>query len=338
MLHSLSPIVVSCVVVAWPWSAALAQPRSMRQDSTINNLEHAAGTVLSAPGTLGRVRTVGTGARHMILIAGMGFGDGTWEEFMQPYRESHTMYAVTLPGFGGTSPLPMPTGPTRYSATPWIRSAVTAVQGLMEREGLQRVTLVAQWAIATQVALRVALESPQLVERVLLVSGAPREFFVQTPAMINRTLDQRKQQADAMAQRWFKTVTRTTWDDNNFMSYDYAINPRRGLALWREAATPSVPVWVQYLLEFYASDITRDLGALQVPVLALLPGFDDAQVYVDDPKNNYMKSLAIDAWQGVAERTPNLRLKTIPQSRLFPQYDQPAALHQAAREFFGLPR
>lgn len=330
------------LVIAWltacPWVLAVAQPRSMRQDSTLNNLEHPPGTTVVAPGTLGRIRKVGSGPRPMILIAGMGFGDDTWDEFMEPYQGTFTMYAVTLPGFGGTAPLPMPSGTTRYASTPWIRSSVTALQAMMEREALQRVTVVAHWAIATQIALRLALEVPERVERIMLVSGAPREYFVQTAAMVNRTLDQRKQQADAMAQRWFRTVTRQTWDDNNFMPYDYAINPRRGLALWRQAAGSSVAVWVQYLLEYYASDATLELSQLRVPVLAVIPGFDDAQFYVEEPENNYMKSLVIDAWRGVGEKAPRMRFTTIPNSRLFPQYDQPAALHQAAREFFGLAR
>ena len=89
------------VLAAAPLCAS-AQARSMAQDSSLDNLVHAAGTALTPMGTLGRVRIAGAGPRHMVLIAGMGFGDDTWEEFAQGYRDRYTMHLVTLPGFGGT--------------------------------------------------------------------------------------------------------------------------------------------------------------------------------------------------------------------------------------------
>jgi hypothetical protein len=38
---------------------------------------------------------------------------------------------------------------------------------------------------------------------------------------------------------------RETWDDNNFLPGDYAVNPILGLRLWREAASPQVHVWIR---------------------------------------------------------------------------------------------
>lgn len=151
------------------------------------------------------------------------------------------MYAVTLPGFGDTPPLPMPTDGSQFGDTPWTRSTIQAIEALLDQEHLARVTIVAHWALATQIALRLALDHPERVEAVVIVGGPLKVYYEGSPGMLTWTAAQRTQFVEGMGQRWFKTVTRRTWDDNNFMPYDYAINPRRGLFLWREAQAPSLP-------------------------------------------------------------------------------------------------
>jgi hypothetical protein len=47
--------------------AVSGQTRSMAQDSTLNNLEHPAGTHTAPYGTLGNVRKVGEGGRVLLL-------------------------------------------------------------------------------------------------------------------------------------------------------------------------------------------------------------------------------------------------------------------------------
>ncbi len=47
------------------------------------------------------------------------------------------------------------------------------------------------------------------------------------------------------ASQWFKTVTRDTWDDNNFYPHDDSKNPIRGLQLWRQAANATLPTHVR---------------------------------------------------------------------------------------------
>lgn len=314
-------------------TAATQQP-SMAQDATLNNLRHPPGTETSPAGTLGNVRRVGEGKKAMLLIAGIGFGDSIWSEFMERRKTEYTMFAVTLPGFGGTKPLAMPTDETKFGDTPWLRSSLQAIKALLDKESIEKVTVVAHWMVATQLALQLALDQPARVEAVLLIGGVLKMYYDSNPATMNWTIEQRRSFANAMGERWFKTVTRRTWDDNNFMSYDYAVNPRRGLYLWREAQTPTLPVWIRYLLEFYATDYTTSLKELRVPVLIAQPGFDDPAFYVEEGKN-YMRSSCVDSWNGAAELSNRLEFVTIPQSRLFIQYDQPAALDRAIAAFLN---
>jgi pimeloyl-ACP methyl ester carboxylesterase len=311
---------------------ALAQTRSLAQDPALDNLRHPAGTEVAAFGTLGRVRKSGEGRRVMLLIPGIGFGDGVWSEFMERHRADYTMYAVTLPGFDGTAPLPMPPEGSKYADTPWMTSCTNAIRKLLDDEKIAKVTVVAHWALASQIALRLALEAPDRIEAVVLISGVLRSYYESPPGMLGWTPDQRAKFAEVMAEKWFKTVTRRTWDDNNFMSYDYAVNPRRGLYLWREAQTPHIAVWIRYLLEFYAIDLSTELKNLKVRTLVVRPGFDDPQFYVEKDAN-YMRSLCHGSWTGAAELSDRLEFRTIPQSRLFVMFDQPEALDRAITEF-----
>jgi pimeloyl-ACP methyl ester carboxylesterase len=311
---------------------AASQTRTMAQDPALDNLRHPSGLATAAPDSLGRVRKVGEGPRAMVLIPGLGFGDGIWTEFMERRRSDYTMYAVTLPGFGDTPPLAMPPAGSRFAETPWTRSAVRAIEQLIEQEKLTRVTLVAHWALASQIALQLALDHPDRVESVILVSGVLKVYFENTPRMMDWTPDERAASIEGLAQKWFRTVTRRTWDDNNFMSYDYAINPRRGLFLWREAQAPALPVWIRYLLEFYSIDLTPRLKDLRVPVLVAQPGFDDPAYYVEEGRH-YMRNLCVDSWRGASAASPRIELAPVPQSRLFVMFDQPEAFDRIVDAF-----
>jgi pimeloyl-ACP methyl ester carboxylesterase len=313
---------------------ATAQQPSMAQDASLNNLRHPPGTETLPAGTLGNVRRVGEGKKTMLLIAGIGFGDGVWTEFMERRKTEYTMFAVTLPGFGGAKPLAMPADETKFGDTPWMRSSLQAINTLLDKERIEKVTVVAHWMVATQLALQLALDQPARVEAVILIGGALKMYFDANPATLNWAIEQRRSFSNAMGERWFKTVTRRTWDDNNFMPYDYAVNPRRGLFLWREAQAPTLPVWIRYLLEFYSTDYSASLKDLRVPVLVVHPDFDDPTFYVEDRKN-YMRNSCIDSWKGAAELNNRLTFVTIPKSRLFIQYDQPEALDRAIAAFPG---
>jgi pimeloyl-ACP methyl ester carboxylesterase len=311
-----------------------AQERALAQDPALDNLRHPAGTVTAAAGTLGAVRKVGEGPRRMLLIPGIGFGADVWAEFMERHRSDATMYAVTLPGFGGTAPLPMPPAGTRYADAPWIESAVAAIEALLDGERIERCTVVAHWALATQIALRVARRRPDRIDAVVLVGGVLQVCYESPPGMLDWTPEQRATFAERMADGWFRTVTRRTWDDNNFMPYDYAIHPRRALFLWRDAAAPSLPVWIRYLLEFYAADPTPALKDVRVPMLVVQPGFDDPAFLVE-PGRNYMRTLCHDSWRGAREANPRLEFVMIAGSRLFVMFDKPAELDAAIASFLA---
>lgn len=313
---------------------ATSQTRSMKQDPALNNLRLPEGTKTVPDGTLGKVTKIGTGPKKVLLIPGLGFGAEIWDEFADRFKTRFTMYAVTLPGFGDTPPLAMPPESTNYAETTWTRSAVSAIGKLIEQERLDRVTIIAHWALATQISLRLAIDHPDRIGSVILIGGPLKVNFENSPTdMLKWTAEERAKFIEGLGARWFKTVTRDTWDDNNFMTYDYAVNPRRALFLWRAAQKPLLQVWIRYLLEFYSIDPFPDLKDLKVPTLVVQPAFDDPGYYVE-LNRNYMRDFCIDSWSGAKGQSDKLEFVTISGSRLFVMYDRPDDLDKTITGFF----
>ncbi len=306
--------------------------RILAQDSTLNNLVDPPGYQTSVPGTLGGVLRVGTGKQAMILIPGLGFGGSVFAEFMERFAGDYSMYAVTLPGFSGTPAPPSPGQQVSFGEQSWTNSALSAITTLINEEKLDRPVIVGHWLTGTQLALRLALDSPEKIRAVVILAGSARMTtsdtararFLSTPERRIATMD------NYMGPHWFKTVTRETWDDNNFLPGDYVVNPVRGLRLWREAARPNLHVWVRYLCEFNAQDIGPGLKALEVPTLLVKPGLEGLQ---HDPGANYMDLYCNKSWEGYIEGNERITVATIPDSRVCLWFDQPAIVDSTVREF-----
>src|SRR5688500_15672526 len=104
-----------------------AQTGVIEQDSTLNNLVHAAGYRAAELGTIGAVVKRGSGPIDVLLIPGWGFGAEVFDSFMRENASRYRMVAVTLPGFGGTAAPPMPSVGASYAEATWTRAAESAV-------------------------------------------------------------------------------------------------------------------------------------------------------------------------------------------------------------------
>jgi pimeloyl-ACP methyl ester carboxylesterase len=324
-------VVALLLAAAMPLAAQAPFPRIMAQDPKLNNLADPPGYKTAPPGVLGDVVRAGTGTQAMILIPGLGFGAHVFDDLMASLADRYRMYAVTLPGFGGTAAPPAPPETTSFGKQTWSNAALVALEKLITDEKIKNPIVVGHWLTGTQLALQLALKHPDDVKAVVILSGSAR-LQLTDPKRNEMMKDPEKRiaGADIFAQRWFKTVTRETWDDNNFLPADYAIHPVRGLRLWREAARPDLHVWVRYLCEFNAQDITLSLGELRVPTLFLEPGLEGLQF---DPGQNYMEAYTHASWDGSRETNPSIRVKTIPGSRACLWFDKPEETRGAILTF-----
>ncbi len=318
-------------------AAGLAQatvPRILVQDSTRNNFTDPVGYKPGPANALGKVDEAGTGAQAMILIPGLGFGGDIFKEYMAAHAGQYHMYAVTLAGFGGTPAPPSPDSGISFGEQPWTSGQLAAIEKLISEKGIKQPIIVGHWLTGTQLALRLALKHPDDIKAVVVISGSARFASMDTSKIpAEMPIARRIAGVDRfMAPRWFKTVTRETWDDNNFLPGDYAVNPVRGLRLWREAASPELHTWVRYLCEYHAQDITLELTNLTVPTLILEPGLEGLSF---DPGNNYMDAFCGRSWEGPNKQNPAVHYETIPNTRACMWYDQPETVDKVIGEFLG---
>ena len=94
-------------------------------------------TTASAPATsvpfkpITLVTTKGTGPINLVLIPGLACDASVWDEFMTRNADKYTMYAVTLPGFGGSDP---PAKAPQGIYGTWLENAVTAVHRVIQEK------------------------------------------------------------------------------------------------------------------------------------------------------------------------------------------------------------
>ena len=326
-------LVVGFLFIEGTRNEITAQKMSLTQDPSLNNLVHAVGYKTGKLGELGRVDLAGTGSKDMILIAGFGFGGKVWDGFISSRKEQYSMYSITLPGFDGTPAPPMPTAETSYGEQTWTRAALCGVRRLIVEKKLKKPIIVAHWSIATQIAIALALVYPELVSRVVVVSGIAKN--VMADAQFGKTLTVKDRIAyvdKGMAPRWFKTVTRDTWDDNNWYPSDYAVHPVRAMQLWRMAFQPTLPVNVRYLCEIWAQDSTVGLEKLKVPLLIVKPGLGSDYDSIPGQRGG-LRFLTQDSWKDVEIKSKLITVKTIENSRAFIMDDQPKRLDEIIEAF-----
>jgi pimeloyl-ACP methyl ester carboxylesterase len=244
------------------------------------------------------------------------------------------MLAVTLPGFEGTAAPPMPAPGVSYGEQTWTRQAVDAVVKLIADRKLQRPVLVGHFINGTQVAMRVALEHPELVRGVVLLAGTPRFEPAQTSRFWPKdmTAEQKVKAVDLFtAPRWFKTVTRDTWVKGNFVGGDYSVvDSARGRRFADLANQPPLPVLIRWLCEFHASDLWPELPKLQTPLLVLRPGFTPA--LAADTTRNYLGSYFEEPWKGRLDRA-GVETEVIPGAGMLLMDDQPGIVDRRVAEF-----
>ena len=97
-----------------------------------------------------------------VLIHGLGTSSITWSANIAPLAEHFTVYALDLPGHGGSDNLAID-----YT----IATEMRFIDGFLERVGVERAAFVGN-SIGGLLALRYALEQPARVSHLVLVAAA----------------------------------------------------------------------------------------------------------------------------------------------------------------------
>ena len=126
-------------------------------------------------------------------------------------------------------------------------------------------------------------------------------------------------------------MTPETWKNGDLAKQLLSIDPARAQTAWEELEGAPLEVKVRYLCEFWASDVTSGFDKLKVPVLALVPGFDEK--FLADPANGFAKPAFLDSWETLVPKNPQLELMKIPNARMLVLDDQPKLAEDAIATF-----
>src|SRR6202046_2347122 len=119
---------------------------------------------------------VGGSGRPLVLVHGLGSRGSDWANLIPELIDSgHRVYALDLLGYG-------------YSAQPRdagysISDQAAIVEGFLDSQHLQQVDL-AGWSMGGWIAMKVALQQPQRVRRLVLLDSAGLRFKLGYPPSI----------------------------------------------------------------------------------------------------------------------------------------------------------
>ncbi|HMJ68177.1 MAG TPA: hypothetical protein VK508_04755 [Cyclobacteriaceae bacterium] len=136
------------------------------------------------------------------------------------------------------------------------------------------------------------------------------------------------------APQFFKVMSKITFDDGNYLPELYSLNPANARKLWVQSSNVAVPVMIQYLCEFFASDITLETGNIKCPVLIIRARFKEEMLsQKENAATNYIKPQFVDAWDRVANSNPLIKIHDVESSGVFTWKDQKLLTGKAIKDF-----
>jgi pimeloyl-ACP methyl ester carboxylesterase len=278
----------------------------------------------------------GRGSQTLILIPGVYSGRSSFDSFIARNKSRYTFYIVTPPGINGTSPRPMPIG-LKLAARAWTRMLERDILHLIRTKKLIRPVIVTDSHPGSTAAIDLAVENSLEVGGVVIAGTNLVQFLPSPKDPTRRTSisasDRVEFVEDAWASQWFKYVTPETWLSNDMRPEMLSSDIQRSQKAVEEIEQAALEVKIRYLCEFWASDVTTTFDKLEVPVLALVPGFDDK--YLADPANLFTKFAYVDLWESVIPKNPNVEIVKVPNARLLVLDDQPERSDELIRRFMN---
>jgi len=241
-------------------------------------------------GQLGKVEKFGRGPVTLILLADIRTDGSLYQGFIERNLDRYTMYAVTLPGYGGTPAPPKP-ATLDLSATPWWDGAKRGVLDLIAKNNLNKPVIVGSSG-SVYLAARLALEHPEKIRSAVLLDGAVYTSFrslanpdypaalaerpqvlLQQPGAIGMISDFLPVMIASRESIEARIKATPPAQLGQFFGGMHDVERARSLAI--SAAINSDPRAARYNVELFASDLLPAFKDLKVPVLAIPAIHDD---------------------------------------------------------------
>lgn len=271
---------------------------------------------------LAHVEVRGTGKTDLILIPGLSCDWTVYESFMERNKDRYRMFAVTLPGFGGSEPPARPDGASPAEGL-WLRNAEDAIIAMMKERGITSPYVMGH-SMGGHLALRLAADHGDLFAGAISLDGLP--LFPPPQPGQQDDAKSREQMAVQMA-RMIGAMPAERWREGQKQSVAMMVkDPARGAAIGELCATVPAPITAAYMSEMICSDVRPRVGQIKIPTMLISPipmeaGPENAQI---------MRETVIEEFRGAG---PSVAIVNFDDTRHFVTEDRPAELDAAVADF-----
>lgn len=241
------------------------------QDGHIVGTERAPGSTEAANAMavtpLAHVEQRGTGSIDLILIPGLSCDWRVFEAFMERNKGAYRMWAVTLPGFGGSAAPPLPAN-SKLTELAWLNNAESAILKLINEQKLVK-PIVAGHSLGGHIAMRMAIRHGELIQRAVIIDSIP--LF--PPRLVPTDEDESPERRVVVAQSQnevMRLIPPENWAKQQRGGMPFMVkSPERAKELAEMCAGVPRDTTIQYMCEMMVSDLRKSVQGVSVPMLVL---------------------------------------------------------------------
>jgi pimeloyl-ACP methyl ester carboxylesterase len=273
---------------------------------------------------LAHVEERGSGPVTLILVPGLSCDWRVFDSFLERNRDRYRMFAVTLPGFGGSAPPPIADDATPSDAA-WLNNAESAILQLVDRHKLKHAVIVGH-SMGGHLATRMAVRCGDRLGGTVAIDGLPL-YPPPQPGQPD-TPETRASVAAATLKR-MRAMPMERWAASQAWTFQSMVtDPERARALAAVAAQSPPSTAGEYMAEMMVSDLRPRMGSIRIPSLTI------AAVSKEMGPEDAAKVKGMVEAQ-FKDASPSVQLVTLEDTRHFIMDDRPQELDRVIAEFVG---
>lgn len=274
------------------------------------------------------VEVMGRGPTQMILIPGLYVDWSMYEDFMIRNQDEFTMYAVTLPGFGGSGP-PPESSEDMFSDQLWLQNAERALLDMMRERDIEFPVLVGH-SLGAHVAVRVAAKHKDRIGAVVVLDTLNAVPMPGYEPGTSPTQDERKVLVDTRWATAMRNVGELTWQTQTNGNFRMQMkNITRAEHFGEMAGSVPRDVAQRYFLEMASRDLSDDFRTIGVRTLVI------GALPLDNTASGDPRSLRLNwmTFQNIARENEDVTLIYFEDCNHFITEDEPRLLDETIEAF-----
>ncbi len=257
----------------------------------------------------------GSGSPALVLIPGLTDSGAVWTTTVARYQASHTIYVLTLPGFGARPPV----------AAPMLDTVDRDIAAFLPQA--HKPVLIGH-SMGGFLTIRLAEEHSDLIRGAISIDGLP--IF----AGLDKMAPKDRAALAAVLGSKLAQLSPSQFERGNEQQLGYMTKPSNVQTAMAFSQGASVAATATYMQEVMSADLRPDLSKIGVPLLEIAPF--DASI---DPGNPYKPMQTLQQkqayYQSLLAGDPTAKVVMIDDSRHFIMLDQPAKLFAAIDAFLA---